>query len=41
MPVLIEEGSTEVVKRSFVVMHHHVALAALVVRQGKMGASHA
>ena len=41
MPVLIEEGSTEVVKRSFIVMHHHVTLSALIVRQGKMGASYA
>ena len=31
VPSLIEDGSTEIVKCSLVVMHHHVALATLVV----------
>ena len=39
--ILVEEGRAEVIKRTFVVMHHHVALASLEVCQGELRVVHA
>ena len=40
-PVLVEKGRTKVIQGPLVIMHHHVALAALVVGQGELGVVHA